>query len=260
VPRGNFGNENPSWPADTMNITAMPYDIRTAQSATDPAAIAKHSFVQLQGGGMHIASLDRTAGDLASINLMYQLPGSAPAAGAADERVFPWKRDVDELASPPMLDATATLWVKRVRRADASSHAYGGLVLQFTDAASARSFFASVQIYGTVPAADFAGPDAKGQAYLSTVFRADPLFGQRISGEFTSCAAVDDSVCNAGAQYVFRLDRADFEKLLARARAIDPRLSADPASYFVAQFKIANEVFRDADLGLAAIGTTLRLY
>jgi len=254
VPRGPFGNENPNWPPETMAITAMPYDINTAQPVTNAAAIAAHSFVQLQGGGMHVASIDRTGGDLASISLMYQLPRTP------EEKVFPWKRGAAELASPPRLDAVFSLWVARLRRADTQSQAYGALLLQFTDAASSRSFFATVQVYGTVPPADFAGPDANGQAYVSTVFRADPLFGQTIAGRFTPCTGSDDLVCNPGMPYKFRLDLPDFENLLARARAIDPRLSADSAGYFVGQVKIVNEIYRDADLGLAALGVGIDVY
>jgi uncharacterized protein DUF5648 len=244
----SFVNLNNAYPEQTVALTGTRVDVRTARPLTEaPATIAQHSFVHMFSNGqppfgLHIAPIDRTSGPIASVSPMYEFPG---VAGAVDERLFPWGHGHDHA-----LLATAVVKVPTIKRGDTGSHAYGGLVFQFADASSGHAFLATVQAYGTVPPGDFSGPDANGQALVSTVFRADPSFGERVAGDFAACAPESNTACFTGVhEYRFRIDRAGFERALQRARAIDPALSADAANYFVGQLRFHNEIFGDAELG-----------
>jgi len=82
------------------------------------------------------------------------------------------------------------------------------------------------------------------------VFRADPLFGERVQRDFALCAPESGAECIADSRdFQFRIDRAAFERALQYARNIDPALSGDAASYHLAQFRFQNEIFQDAELG-----------
>ncbi|MGE5097031.1 MAG: hypothetical protein ACM3SO_18000 [Betaproteobacteria bacterium] len=258
----SFVNLNPEYPGDAGSITgAGNVDVRTAQPPGDAAAITSHSFVQMYATsglpfGVHVTSIDRVGGGpYASIGPMYELPGAAPAPGGIDERLFPYRG-----VRHHTLVATFDLKVPTLTRGDASSHAYGGLLLQFADVKSGRSFYATVQAYGTVPPGDFVAADATtGRAIVSTVFRADPAFGARLAGDFVPCDA--QSACIASfSRYQFRMGSADFANAVERARTIDPALSTDPADYFVAQFRVHNEIFGQAELGAALGSVVLDVY
>lgn len=251
---------NPDFPPAVFAMTGMGMDLYTGQPIGIPGAITNHSFIQLNGTGgppfgLHIVSADRLAGPYAAVSPMYELPGAAPAAGQQDQRVFPWKGTRHRT-----LEAAFEATVPTVKRADASSHAYGSLVLQFGDASTGRSFLVTVQAYGTLPPGDFVAPDADtGQPIVSTVFRADPAFGTRLAGDFASCSG--GVPCIEGMrQYRFRMMDADFAKALARARTLDPAMSADPADYFLAQVRLHNETYGEAELGATVSSLSLGVW
>jgi hypothetical protein len=104
-----------------------------------------------------------------------------------------------------------------------------------------------------VPAGDFASLDTEtGIPIVSTVFRPNPAFGQVVEGSFVACDG-QTACIPGGKSFRFRMNDADFGRLLARARLLDAALSEDPASYFIAQFRVHNETFGEAELG-ATIG------
>jgi hypothetical protein len=256
-----YVNLNPDFPTAANALTGAGYqDIRTAQSSTDGAAILEHSFVQAYATGtgffgVHVTGNDRTTGLYASIDPMYELPGAAPAPGGTDERLF-----LAGAKRHHSLVVTFGLTVPTIVRGDASSHAYGNLVLQLADVKSGRSFYATVQAYGTQPPADFVAPDAfTGFAIVSTSFRDAPAFGARLAGDFKSCAS--GAVCIAApATYRFRMIDADMAKAVQLARTLDPALSTDLADYFVAQFRVHNETYGNAELGATVTQAALSLY
>lgn len=53
-----------------------------------------------------------------------------------------------------------------------------------------------------------------------------------------------------GGAFEFRIDRAEFQRVLDAARTLDAALSADPADYLLDNFHFNNEVFGDGAIGL----------
>jgi hypothetical protein len=252
----------PDYPQQTLEVTGeQNLDVHTAQSVDNPDAIIRHSFVQLFKQpsvapiGFHVTSLDRTgAGPYASMSAMYVLPGGALGSRGGDEPLFPW-------SGPQHRTLVFTMFVQAatVKRADASSHAYGTLVAQFATT-SGRSFYVTVQVYGTVPPGDFTAPDVTtGQPIVSTVFRADPAFGASHGAQFVACDG-QSSCTSSRSDFEFRMTDADFAKALQRARTLDPALSADTADYFVAQFRMQNEIYGDAEIGASVDRFSMQLY
>ena len=247
---------NPDYPFEAAPATGTGGDIFTAQAVTDTQSIAAHSYVIGSYGppfGLHLSPLDRTSNPLMSVDAMYELPG---IAGTVDERVFPWKGPHDH-----KLVASFTVHVPTVKRTNPSSHAYGVLVLQFADTVSGRSFFATVQAYSTLPPGDFVSTDVSGRALVSTVFRTNPAFGIWYAGDFAQCRPELQAICIAAARrYIFAIDRAGFEKALGLARTVDPTLSTNAANYFVAQVRVHNETFGDAELGATVDSLNLQVW
>lgn len=254
---------NPSFPYGEEQITgAAGHDLFTAYPDTDPAAILGHSFLTGLGSaswfGIHVNSVDRTAGDLASINPLYQFTTTVPATGQRDERVFPWGDGRDN-----HLEISFKLRVATLVRDNPQSHAYGHPTLQLVDRASGQHLYVTLGTYGSTPVGgdDYLAYDVgTGRVIVSTTFRADPSFGKRLSGEWISCPG--NGPCDAAAtdDFRFRIDFAAFRTALARARTLAPTLSGDPADYFLANFHFNNEVARDGRIGLAISGLALEIF
>ena len=229
-------------------------DVNTAQPVQDTDAVAAHSFVQTlplgSDFGIHLNSIDRLGGAFASINPIYQMPTLVPAVpGAPDLRRFPWRYEHENF-----LDVTFTVRLRTLRRADPDSHVVGHATLTFKDVASGLTLYVTLGAYGTNSPGDSVGVDSgTGRVIVGTTFRDDPLFGQRIRGEFLRCQAdASSGTCSpaTGGNFMFRIHRADFARVLQLARALDARLSADPADYLIANFHFNNAVYRDAQVGL----------
>lgn len=256
---------NPAYPVDVENVTGVglgAHLLETAQPIDSPNGAARHSFLQTNGRsswfGIHVNSFDRTHGDYSSINPLYQFVTRAPAAGAPDERVFPWGdgRDHD-------LDVTFNLRVKRLLRADPQSHAYGHPTLQFIDRTSGEHLYVTLGAYGSIPVGgeDYLARDVvTRRVIVSTTFRVDPSFGKRLSGEWIACSGAGP--CNPAPtdSFRFRIDRAAFQRVLDRARTLSPTLSARPADYLLANFHFNNEVYRDGDIGMQLSNYMLSIY
>ena len=211
------------------------------------------SFVQLGGSqvGVFVNGPERGAGPYASLTPMQELPGTG-------ERVFPWRVFGDR-----QLVVRAELSLGMLELLAAGSHAYAHPMIQFADAASGRSFFVTIQAVGSLAEGDFVGPDAnRGWAIVSTSFRAQPLFGQRISGQYTRCVGTgkNDGCLAEARPFAFGLRRADFVQVLARARAVDPALSANPEDYFVANFAVHAETYLEARIALNVHRLALELW
>ena len=250
---------NPAFPAGVSAIVGHDFqsDLYTSQPA-DASAIAQHSFASLTGAA-YINGRDRVGGDLAAISTMVELPGVA--GSTADQRVFVWRG-----ASDRELRVSAAASVGVVSRDEPGSQAYGLPLIQFGDARSGHSFLVTIQAYGTVPPGDFVGADPRtGEPIVSTVFRPNPLFGSVLSGSFIACRG-DGSPCApqvSGQQpvpFVFSMKRADFQAALDRARAVDPALSAEPSSYFLARVAFHNETYLDARIGATVSGLTAQIW
>jgi hypothetical protein len=229
----------------------------TAQPAYATQAILEHSYVQpiSYNLGAHVSSAD-AFGALASIEPLYQFTARAPAAGAADARVFPWR-----LARDNHVEISFWALPKTVRRANAQSHGYGAPVIEFRDVASGASIDVSMLTYGTIPPGDFVGAiDARtGNVYVSTTMGTRTLFGTTRMGNFIPCAG-DGACASASTFFNFRITAADFAKVLSLARGSNPALSANPADYALANFRFRNGILGTADVGVTIAQLSLGIY
>jgi len=216
----------------------------------DHAADAKRSFVQDVGSGpigIHLNGADRLSGDYASIDPYFPVTFQ-PSTLQPNNHVFPW--------SAPHADRDMwigfQLAVYTVRRSDDASHAYGGPLLDFRDATSGHHLWLTLQAFGTNAPADFAARDVlTGTAIVSTVFRADPLFGTRVAGDYLACrTSTSDGWCFGGLDFNFRIGGDDFAKVLQLARNVDPSLSGDIGRYELYAFQFHTEAYRNAEVGL----------
>lgn len=258
----SFVRMDPLFSLRYSELTRFQGNVYTAQRVEDVNAVAAHSFAQAYFGdsttfGMHVSYLDRTHGELASINPLYQFRTTAPAANMPDERFMPWLYPLEN-----ELSVSFNLDVATVRRLNTDSHAYGHPTLQFMDTTSGQHLYVTIGAFGTGISGrpgDFLGVDGTtGRVIVGTAFRADPQFGKRIAGDFMSCDAGD---CVPGQRHFeFRITKADFAKVLGIARTLDPRLSPTPANYLMANFHFNSEIYREAELGLSLSGYEVRVF
>jgi hypothetical protein len=262
-----YVTQDPSYSPRYTQITGFDGDVFTAQPATDTEAVARHSFAQtlLIGSpifGMHVSYLDRTRGELASINPLYQFRTTAPPANAPDERLFPWLYPVEN-----EVVVSFSIDVRTIRRLNGDSHTYGHPTLQFKDTTSGQQLYVTLGAFGTgvsEPPGDLLMMDTStGRVIVGTAFRADPLFGKRLAGTFMHCDGdANQGGCGTPSNgfFSFRITRDDFAKVLGLARTLNPQLSSDPMRYLLANFHFNNEIYREAELGLTLSNYTLKVY
>jgi uncharacterized protein DUF5648 len=244
---------NPAYPTEADAATGVrgSHQLQSAYPASDRQAVALHSFLQTNGNapafGIWVNSFDRTVGELSSINPLYQFSTRPPLPGTTDLRIFPWGdgRDHD-------LEVSFRLRVATLLRADPQSHAYGHPTLQFVDRRSGQHLYVTLGAYGSVTPEDFVARDTgTGRVIVATIFRSNPAFGQRISGEWIACPGQGACAPAATDTFRFRIDRVDFQHILDRARTVNGALSADVSDYLMANFHFNNEVYRDGAIGLS---------
>jgi len=254
---------NPDYPVEANAVTGLDaHEIHTAYPTTDRMAVVTHSFVQIDRAdvfGIHVNSRERTAGNLSSINPLYQFITTAPAAGATDRRVFPWAGARDH-----ELVVSFDLALKTIRRANPQSHAYGHPTLQFEDFRGGNHLYVTLGAYGSVNGPDIVIRDGTtGYVIVSTSFRDNPRFGARLSGQWIPCNAdASSNGCTAptSQSFKFRINRGDFRKVLDLARTANPGLSADPADYLLDNFHFNNEVFLDGEIGVTLSDYRLEIF
>lgn len=241
--------------------------LRTAQPPADLAAIDMHSFVQLKSNsaeiGIYVNGIDRnTVIPATSVNPLYQFATTPATAGAADQRLMPWK---DGIARD--LELSFDLTVKTMRRANAQGFSQSHPVIELIDTVSRRNFYitvgaAAILPFPTTPETDFFGKDfGVGNAIVSTVFRDNPGFGVRLAGNALVCdsASPATSCPAAPTSFRFRLRPQDISYAIAKARTLDPLLSASSADYAIDNFSFNNEVTSEAEVGLTLNGYTLSI-
>jgi hypothetical protein len=191
------------------------------------------------------------------VNPLYQMHTTV-APGAFDDRFFPWApRESDvELA------LKFTLNVKTIDTIGPGSAAYGHPTIEFIDRSSGHHLYFTVSTYGTVPPADYLAPDVgSGKVIVGTTFRADSPYGRSFALPTLSTPSgfVSPNSWGWGGPFEFRMDRAEFQRVLDAARTVDQALSSAPADYLVDNFHFNNEVFGDGDIGINIEGYTLEL-
>lgn len=247
----------------TRRTGAYGADIHTAQTSLGYSEVDSHSFVQLSnaGFGIYVNSRDINSAAIqaTSVNPIYQFSTRPPPdPAAADLRVMPWKDRFSLDVEISFLVRVQTL----LRGAD--GHAIAHPVIELIDTKSRRNLYITIGTISGEPQADFTARDfGVGKPIVSTLFRKDPAFGVRIAGDTFLCNTDNlESGCPQGnnAFFRFRLRPVDIAAVVARARKLDPGLSASIADYAIDNFSFNNEVSGDAEIGLSLYSYTLQIY
>jgi len=244
----------------------------TSQSTDDPTTIFANSFVEVSPPasdapedlfkgrqfGFRLVGSNRIVGDLATAGVVHWLPTSALVSTAqSDERVFPWG---DGREHDLRLAFNLRSWEDRYD--DGPAQSYGLGVLRFQDRTTGRSLMVTLQVWGRAKPVNVVLRDVfTGQPIVSTFFGfGGNSFGTTDSGGYVECPGpCIVSVRLQFATFAFRIARADFAKVIAMARQVDPGLSGDPANYLVSSFQFRGETHRSAAVGFAVDGLTLSL-
>jgi hypothetical protein len=219
--------------------------IRTAQTGDDMGSIAERSF--LQGPcGIFINSRDRISSDMVGMSPRYQLDSATPSPGGLDKRLFPWKYSFER-----EVVISFSLGVTTLNFQYGQAQLYGLPVLTFLDQSSGKRILVAIETYGTSAPQDLVARDTTSEdLFVATVFRGNPAFGKRLSGDYIQLCATLAECGGGGGNFRFAIGQADFRTVLQAARGADSRLSANPADYLIASFEFRNEVFGDGELGL----------
>lgn len=219
----------------------------------DPAALMSRSFVQTLSllkapgtVGIQLVGSDRAAGHLSSIVVRYPGRNLRPFAG----------NQAEDLA------LTYTLMVKRVRAEGAADAAYVQPLVRFVDGRSGVRLVLSPGAIGTPEFADGAGRDAaSGDVLVFVTLGPGTSVGTSLGlPSLRTPRAFDaDGPWGWGGDYSYRLNRSSFREVLARARLIDPRLSAEPGDYVVESVGLKGEAAGDAEIGFNLVDIALSL-
>ena len=243
-------------------------DVHTAQSSGSNYEIDTRSFAQTTVNGSEIgiyvngADISTTI-PATSVNPIYQFTTTPPATGETDRRVMPWKDSVNR-----DIELSFGLLVRTMQRANEQGYAQSHPVIEMIDTKSRRNFYitigaAAVAPLPTTPEGDFYGKDfGVGNAIVSTVFRDNPGFGVRLSGNSFWCNTLNNTgSCPLTATlFAFHLRKQDVAFLISKARALDPVLSPDIADYAIDNFSFNNEVSADGKIGLTLTNYTLSIF
>ena len=219
--------------------------------ATAPLHLAHEGpFVQLSGNdfGIHVDTIGKSIAQASSINPLFQFPSE----GSDDSRRFyPWR------PAYPFETQLAVKWsiaVHKVLTRYPGHHAYGHPTLEFIDGASGRHLYFTILSYGTIDGGgDYLAPDVfTGKVIVGTTPRPDTRYGRSLGSNWIPTDSGYDAANGPGLGGVFdfRVDRAEFARIVDSARTIDPLLSTDPDDYYLDNFHFNNEVAGDGEIGL----------
>jgi Repeat of unknown function (DUF5648) len=227
------------------------------------AELVRDVFVQ--GGGyyigLHVDTRSRGASIFSSVNPLYQFRTDA-GDGGVDPRFFPWATG---LPFETQLSISESLGLARLNLRSPGSHAYGHPPLEFIDRRSGLHLYFTVLAYSTTAPseADYLARDvATAKVIVGTAHRPGAgAYGRSVgaSTAFTHSGYAAGSGTPLGGTFDFRIDRAEFQRVVDAARQLEPALSPDPADYLVDNFHFNNEVYGDGEIGLNLAHVTLRL-
>lgn len=211
--------------------------------AATVTGMASRSFIQAfaGGAGFQVRSADALGG-----------PASLVAANRrrAPTPIAPFLTTYDV---PMEFTLSYTVFVKRVRAADAPGNgAYVQPLVTFTDSRSGLALVLSAGAIGTPVMSDGVARDAaSGNVLVFVNLGKDTSAGtsEGLPSLRTPKAFDAESASGLGGEFRYRLDATGFRAILARARAVEPRLGDDPAGYLVTSFGLKGEVAGEAEIG-----------
>jgi len=215
-------------------------------------AAATTVFVQSLGGfafGIHVDTIQRGPAVLTSVNPLYQFKTTLDANGV-DPRIFPFSRAYE---SDAQVLVKFTAKVKRLAVRNDVSHAFGHPTLELIDRKSGRHLYFTTLAFGTVLANDLIAPDlGTGKVIVGTTFRPGSRYMRNGGVEHfaTPRDFRSEAIDGQGGTFAYRMDRAEFQRVLDDARTVDAALSADPEDYFFDNFHFNNEVYGDGEIGM----------
>lgn len=218
---------------------------------------AQQVFVMGAGDwvGIHVDTHDRPSTSYASINPLYQFRTTASPSGP-DERFFPFRDAGFPLETE--LSIRFSLIVLKVAVKDGSSHAYGHPTIEFIDQRSGQHVYFTALAYGIDTGSDYLAPDiGTGKVIVGTTFRESSPYGRSIVARTLNTPP--GFYGHIDGVFDYRMDRADFQRVIDSARRVNPALSSDPSDYLVDNFHFNNEVVGNAEIGMALGGFSLRL-
>lgn len=241
-------------PSGFFERTGMTSLVNYVVDVSPTQAAIENVFVQGGTGsrtsvlGIHVDTRSRGAPLLSSVNPLYQLPTTV-APGTFDPRFFPWAPAEDAV----QLKVSYVVNVKSLQVRNAQSHAFGHPTLEFMERRSGRNLYFTALTYGTVDANDLLVVDGStGKVIVGTTLRAASPYLRNVGlpSLYTAPGFVAPNYWGWGGAFEFRIDRAEFQRILDAARTLDATLSADPADYLLDNFHFNNEVFGDGEIGL----------
>jgi hypothetical protein len=210
--------------------------------------VARDVFVQETGGtyGIHVDTRSKGPSAYSSINPLYQLPSTRTPD---TNWFFPWRANYP---FPTQLSITWNVEVRRIETRTAESHAYGHPTLEFIDIRSRRHLYFTVLTYSTTSGGDYLAPDVTGIVIVGTTPRAGSAFGRSTGTGWVQVPRSYSAGSGPGlrSEVDFRMDLAEFRRVLAAALTVDPQLSPDPGDYVLDNYHFNNEVVNDGEIGL----------
>lgn len=207
--------------------------------------------------GIRVSSASRGAWEEVAVNPLYQLRTAREPDGR-DLRFFPFGRAEGAVQ-------LRVSWIARVKRiviGAPGSHAFGHPTLEFTDTKSGRNLYFTMLSYGTVPQDDYLAADLfTGKVIVGTALRPGSPYLRNVGLPSLALPLgfVSPDPSGTGGAFEFRVDRAEFQRVLDAARQLDAAFSADPADYLLDNFHFNNEVYREGGLGLTLADFKLEL-
>lgn len=211
---------------------------------TAPPGTATSAF------GIRVSSASRGPWEEASVNPLYQLRTTREDDGR-DLRFFPFGR----AESAAQLRMSYTARVRRIVIRAEGGHAFGHPTLEFTDQRSGKNLYFTMLTYGTQPPddGDYLAADLfTGKVIVGTSLRAASPYLRNFGLPTLRLPLgfVSQDPAGSGGAFEFRIDRAEFQRVLDAARRLDPELSPEPGDYLLDNFHFNNDLYREGDLGL----------
>jgi hypothetical protein len=86
------------------------------------------------------------------------------------------------------------------------------------------------------------------------------LFGTNLGSGYIGCAGGGTCSPDVAHTFHFQLSAADFGGIVARARALNPALSADSRDYILVKYLLRNGILGQAEIGVTLSNTWLGLF